>query len=656
MWPNGNRCCGCFNIEWRLNCGSGAPKKARLSTPANGAQASPGNINFQWFRYDTDLDDCNKSDSSDNNCWGYCCSKGGYGIPVSWRRYHLLIANQPISAQFTVSHALQRHAHDYTTYATVTGTWEVLIQSEGADDDPSSNNPLNPRRVTRTANLQGSTTGRYYWFIRSVHDPGGGLSIETRDSDPFYFDLTCSTPTNTPSGPTGCFSYENLPQFTVQADGVNCFPHDAGLTVSGSTTWTNGVLAQGSIYSFNKPNLATGNYTYSISTRASNHTTVSAAQPAQNLSVDRSSPVVSIQSSVDCEDNQDPEVQFSWPALAANGCLTEAAYRITVSDDDGQFLSTNWTKTSSISDNPASPTSLGGDPVVTAYRTGSAITVIINGPNPEMTYSISVRTADVEGANFVNQSPTAYTASQVVTCFWHKLSNASYHNFGGLNNPIPTIIGAFDNDDSGERLVVIGTAGVVTTDGEIKTEEADVSLVKWSKTGYNNAHLLSPSSFLSYVKSRKEYESNPSSIQDNKISVFDSNRTINDAVISDVNNGAVIVVNGNATIEGIGNQFNAGGKSLAVVATGTLSFDSSLEEARGIFVAQTIDFATGSDYSTIPLKIIGNVISAGDSDTFQRRREVDRSKPSIFIVINPEMYIDLLSLLSTAKYEWKQLQ
>jgi hypothetical protein len=79
-----------------------------------------------------------------------------------------------------------------------------------------------------------------------------------------------------------------------------------------------------------------------------------------------------------------------------------------------------------------------------------------------------------------------------------------------------------------------------------------------------------------------------------------------------------------------------------------ITFSSSVTTAAGIFIAQTIEYQ-----STNGLKVLGNLISK-TAVTLQSRS--DNTRPSLFIVFKPQMYLELLPYLSISKYDWQQLQ
>jgi hypothetical protein len=241
---------------------------------------------------------------------------------------------------------------------------------------------------------------------------------------------------------------------------------------------------------------------------------------------------------------------------------------------------------------------------------------------------------------------------------WIKLKNNSFTSSVNLTNPLPLAITAYDSDDNTQRYFIIGNDAGLVTASSIDTGTADVSSKDW-KANYSRQIALTPSDFLNYIKSRKEYTviTHPdlSEITSSGIYVYNGPLTLTSSNIAVSN--IVIIATGNVAISG--NQFNiasncidtTGSKNIAILSTGTLTFSNTTQCAAGIFIAPTID--TGST-SNQGLKIKGNLIALTTLN--QNRSWSDNSKPSVFIVFNPTQYINLLPYLSTATYDFQQAQ
>ena len=124
----------------------------------------------------------------------------------------------------------------------------------------------------------------------------------------------------------------------------------------------------------------------------------------------------------------------------------------------------------------------------------------------------------------------------------------------------------------------------------------------------------------------------------------------------------ILVVNGTGVEVKIDEDFNkTATKSILLIINGDLKIASGVTEIRGVFITTKVHFsydtATGLDVeSGTELKIVGNIISSGVGDPQNRKRSDTVFKPSIFVVADPKMYIDLIRDIGTSTYEWKQLE
>jgi len=249
---------------------------------------------------------------------------------------------------------------------------------------------------------------------------------------------------------------------------------------------------------------------------------------------------------------------------------------------------------------------------------------------------------------------------------WIKLKNSSFSKRSSsapntsLTNVLPLSIAPYDaDDDVNQRYFIMGSDPGLVTASSIDTGTAEVSSKGW-KADYTQSTSMNPTAFLSYVKSRKKYKtvSDMSSINQDGIYVWSGVLTLNNTNLNQATASKfVLIVDDNVTIDqdkfNIGNCKDATGlKKIAILSkTGTITFSTSTQCAAGIFIAQTID--TGSN-SNQGLKIKGNLIAL--TSLANGRAWADNSQPSVFVVFDPVQYINLLPYLSTASYEWRQLQ
>ena len=252
---------------------------------------------------------------------------------------------------------------------------------------------------------------------------------------------------------------------------------------------------------------------------------------------------------------------------------------------------------------------------------------------------------------------------------WFKLKNASFTKLGLMENNVPQSVSQFDTiDDTTDPYLIINSPnnipGVILVGNQGLPSQA--SSTNWVNVeGYNPEVPLTPSSFIAYVRSRKEYhlipaieDFNPDVIKGRSIYLFTGDLPLDQArenvlTTASADGPVVLLVKGDVTIESSPGftVFNNNSYPFALVVDGTLSIDPAMTQLNGIFIANYVDFGLSSE----PLKIVGNIISKTEADP-SRRERTDLSKPSIFIVFNQQMYFSLIPYLSVATYEWKQVQ
>jgi len=226
---------------------------------------------------------------------------------------------------------------------------------------------------------------------------------------------------------------------------------------------------------------------------------------------------------------------------------------------------------------------------------------------------------------------------------WFKIQDGSFTS-GNLSFSIPDTVTKFDSDDLGNRYLVDGKSGTVTTSSTFPaTSTLPISKNKWSKENYSYTQLMTSAGWLSYIKSRKKFTTITSldEITKDGIYYYSGDLSINQAPDFNV----ILVVNGTATITNNLTQTSG----FAIVSTSQIDVNSSVTQINGIFVASNFD--TGG--ATTGLKVVGNISAL----TLTNDRDLtDNSKPSIFILFNPDTYLKLLPYLSISKYDWRQTQ
>jgi len=281
--------------------------------------------------------------------------------------------------------------------------------------------------------------------------------------------------------------------------------------------------------------------------------------------------------------------------------------------------------------------------------------------------NIYVRARDFAG----KESPKSLMISTTFTAapYWYKLRNASLNKKGELRNYINNLPSPYDTDDTYEKLLIVGEAGPVLVQNSGQNTlgftpiENYLSQKRFFKEGYNfsNQPRFFIPQYIAYAKSRKliNYIQNDiSKIKPNMINIYQgSNLTLS----QDINqqNIVLILMNNENNLIDLRidkNVFNQSRFSQAFLAR-SITFSNSVTEANGIFLAFSFNLKDlDPQYITTPLKINGNLVSMEEIVDTTVRRRIDITKPSIFIVFNPKIYLDLLPYLSVYKYDWRQLQ
>jgi hypothetical protein len=250
---------------------------------------------------------------------------------------------------------------------------------------------------------------------------------------------------------------------------------------------------------------------------------------------------------------------------------------------------------------------------------------------------------------------------------WYKLKDASLNKIGDHNIAMVQNINPFDSDDNNTRVVIItssgSNAGVLLSTNNYNPGPS-YNPIPDNTTPFdntNNRHISSYGTiyqpmldnFYQYLKSRKQIEEKTDISQIDKNGIYFI-KTDGLTISAQPPNYNFVLIVRNSTNTDLGsitiniNNFNTNNKSIMILAK-DITFSSSVTAASGIFIA-TNQFTYQSSNG---LKILGNLISK-NAVTLQLRS--DNTRPSLFIVFKPQMYLDLLSYLSISKYDWQQLQ
>lgn len=277
---------------------------------------------------------------------------------------------------------------------------------------------------------------------------------------------------------------------------------------------------------------------------------------------------------------------------------------------------------------------------------------------------------------------------------WYKLKDDQFHKLDTINDPIPGAVASYDGDDiqhapdpacntsspNDIRCLNLNQAGVVSSVGDpINTNGAPISHRAWNKTTYVKSNLFTPESFLDYALARKSTNvinsvNEIGYLQKDKINILKDNLTISDHTqegqdILDVLEAAdrapyVLIVRGDVTFDvdfNVPNPVTSSPLPVAIIAeggenaTGDIKIHHSVQTLGGIFIGDTLDFSYDTDVSPYPLKVKGNIISFQAADPLKRARLDDPMKPSLFVVFDPHVYLNVSHLLSVRTYDWNEV-
>lgn len=277
--------------------------------------------------------------------------------------------------------------------------------------------------------------------------------------------------------------------------------------------------------------------------------------------------------------------------------------------------------------------------------------------NDQAIVNVGVPTATPTNTPTLTLTPTATPTPGP----WTKLKNTSFYSINNLNDPIPLAPIAYDSDDNtNAQFIIGGTAAGLVAAPSINLGSGEANSNNWSAAGFSMASSMTPTSYLSYVKARKEHKTvtGIGQVDTDGTYYFQGNMTLNNTNLSTAAaSNFVLIVDGNVTINQ--DRFNFGAdcidtsssKSIAILSTGTITFSNTTQCAAGVFIAPAV--VTGTTVNQ-GLKIKGNLVA--QTTLTNNRNWSDRNIPSLFVVFNQEAYLDLLPYMSTVSYEWNQTQ
>jgi len=260
---------------------------------------------------------------------------------------------------------------------------------------------------------------------------------------------------------------------------------------------------------------------------------------------------------------------------------------------------------------------------------------------------------------------------------WYKVRDGSFYKKGNIDVIYPSIVNPYDSDDNGKIYPVLDfdnavNPGLTTLtgdtliasgniDGQLTTDKkGKVSATNWRINNYtaDTPFLSNLRNFLSTLQGQASTITitNIGQIQENKVNIIDiADFTINTPLPSNKRN-YILFVKGNLTLDAAaGNIIGSTANSIALIAAESININSNIREINAILIADRFNLAYPSGSSTNALKVNGNLISNDLVETWRRDRS-DYDKPSVFVVFKPNMYFDLLKLLSSSTLSGRQVQ
>ncbi len=245
------------------------------------------------------------------------------------------------------------------------------------------------------------------------------------------------------------------------------------------------------------------------------------------------------------------------------------------------------------------------------------------------------------------------------TSGWFKLSQTSFNSReNGRQNYLPNTMKLFDasGDDSiigvGKFFIEGTTPGTIAQNSPVAVGPASTaySANNWYTSSYSHTDDITYLKYIDYIKARKDFKTitntNLSEITGDGIYSISSSIILSDPTLFNGKKVVLVVQGGSATFS---TNFIPVGGSVVVLAKDII-IDPSVTEIDGILIGQTV--STG--VSASGLKIKGNLI---DESALQLDRlQADGRMPSLLVVFDIQIYVNVLPYLSTSTYDWRQIQ
>jgi hypothetical protein len=241
---------------------------------------------------------------------------------------------------------------------------------------------------------------------------------------------------------------------------------------------------------------------------------------------------------------------------------------------------------------------------------------------------------------------------------WLKTKDTSFINSSTTSVTIPMSVHPFPaSNDTGSPYFIIGQAGSAlfnSGDAGVSPDTKYSDPRNWHAFT-SHGSVMNPGSFISYIKSRKTYQSISDLANINADGIYvwtGADININNGNVANFNGKKVVLISlgtVNISVNSFAPTSVAGVNPATAIIAGTINFLNTTK-AQGIFIGNTVT----TDTQSYGLQIIGNLIAI---HTFTNNRSwSDTSIPSIFVDFDSNQYINLLPYLSTASYDWRQIQ
>jgi len=273
--------------------------------------------------------------------------------------------------------------------------------------------------------------------------------------------------------------------------------------------------------------------------------------------------------------------------------------------------------------------------------------------NNQNFYRICVGSSDLAG-NFSMIEKPFYVVNPSA---FFKLRDASLSKKGSVTLTPPLTVLPFDDQDTNERYLIIGEAGVVGANGSINinfppNHDFLLSNKRLQISPYSQ-NIIFGRKFMDYAKSRKmTHDINSiAEIKKEMINIITTDELVIEENLSNV--APTVLIVRKRTGEGFGKivfRSQSGSKETnqenIFFYAGEIEFSKEITSAKGIFFANKVTFNS----KTEGFKITGNLIS--DLEVEIEERKDDYRKPSFFLVFDAKQYLNLLPLISFSKYDW----